>query len=99
MTKAAKSKTSTRSLVGSFDQAAPADNGEGEANEAVVDVEAAFPAHGEAAELVQQGEGLFDDAAQFAEAFDATVWVSDDRLGAAGLGGTPRCCIPCRPAA
>jgi hypothetical protein len=36
-----------------------------------VDVESAFPAHGESAELVEQGEGLFDDVAQLAQALDA----------------------------
>jgi hypothetical protein len=35
-----------------------------------VDIEAAFPAHGKAAELVQQGEGLLDDIAQLAQALD-----------------------------
>ena len=54
----------TRSLPGPFDQAAPADHGAGETDEAVVDVEPAFPAHGDPAELVQQGEGLLDDVAQ-----------------------------------
>ncbi len=42
----------------------------------------AFPAHGEAAELVQQGEGLFDDVAQLAQAFDAGgLTLRDDRFG------------------
>jgi hypothetical protein len=36
-----------------------------------VDVEVSFPARGQAAELVQQGEGLLDDVAQLAETFDA----------------------------
>ena len=49
-----------------------------------MDVEAAFPAHGEAAELVQQGEGLFDDVAQLAQTFDARgLGLGDDRFGAA----------------
>ncbi|MFD5814090.1 hypothetical protein [Streptomyces sp. NPDC127038] len=30
----------------------------------------AFPADGEALELVEQGEGLFDDVAEFAQAVD-----------------------------
>ncbi len=45
-----------RSLPDPFDQAAPADQGAGEADETVVDVEAAFPAHGEPTELVQQAK-------------------------------------------
>jgi len=56
------------------------------ADEAVVDVESAFPAHDEPAELVQQGkgEGLFDDVAQPAEPLHASsFWLGDDRLGAA----------------
>ncbi len=51
-------------------------------------VEAAFPPDGQAAELVQQGEGLLDDVAQLAETFDAggfAFW--DDRLGAAFAAG------------
>src|SRR5262249_9172224 len=78
----------TRSRVGPFDQAAPADYGAGEADEAVVDIESAFPAHGEAAELTQRGEGLFDDVAQFAAAFDARGFgYRDDGLGAAIRAG------------
>lgn len=39
-----------------------------------MDVEAAFPAHGEPAELVHQGEGLLDDVAQFAQASTPLVF-------------------------
>ena len=78
----------TRSLAGPVDQASPADQDAGEADEAVVDVESAFPAHGESAELVEQGEGLFDDVAQLAEAFDAGgPGLGNDRLGAAFAAG------------
>jgi len=53
-----------------------------------VDVEAAFPAHGEAAELVQQGEGLLDDVAQLSEPFDpGGLGLGDDRFGAPVAAG------------
>ena len=53
-----------------------------------MDVEAAFPAHGEATELVQQGEGLFDDVAQLAEAFDdGGLGFGNDRFGATLAAG------------
>src|SRR3954447_7530520 len=85
---ASPSEPLTRSLVGPFDQATPADHGAGEADQAVVDVEAPFPAHGEPAELVQQGEGLFDDVAQFAETLEVgSLRLGDDRLGAALAAG------------
>jgi hypothetical protein len=49
-----------------------------------VDVEAAFPAHGESAELVQQGEALFDDVAQLAQPLNVGgLGFGDDRFGAA----------------
>ena len=38
-----------------------------------MDVEAAFPSHRDAAELVQQGEGLLDDVAQLAQALMLVV--------------------------
>ena len=37
-------------------------------------VEAALPAHGEAAELVQQGGSLLDDVAQLAQALMAWIF-------------------------
>lgn len=49
----------THSVWGS----APADEAGGEGEEAVVDVGAVFPVGGQAVELVQQGQGLFDDPA------------------------------------
>jgi len=53
-----------------------------------VDVEALFPAHGQAAELVQQGEGLLDDVAQLAETFEASdLALRDDRFGATMTAG------------
>jgi hypothetical protein len=53
-----------------------------------VDVEAAFPAHVEPAELVQQGEGLFDDVPQLAQALDVRgLRFGDDRFGAAFAAG------------
>ena len=49
---------------------------------------AAFPAHGDPVELVQQGEGLFDDVAQFPQALDGgCLRLGDDRLGAALAAG------------
>ncbi len=46
-----------------------------------MDIEAAFPAHGQTAELMQQAEGLLDDVAQPAEALDVlTATMRDDRL-------------------
>jgi hypothetical protein len=71
-------KLLTRSLGGPVDQAAPADQDAGEADEAVVDVQASFPAHGESSELVQQGEGLFDDVAQLAKTLDSGGLASRD---------------------
>jgi hypothetical protein len=62
---------------------------QGEADETVMDVEPAFPAHRDAAELVQQREGLPDDIAQLAQALHVgRLRLGDDRLGttlAAGL--------------
>ncbi|RSM58191.1 hypothetical protein DMB66_30285 [Actinoplanes sp. ATCC 53533] len=56
-------------------------------DETVVDVEAAFPTHGDPAELVQQGEGLFDDVAQLAQTFDVRgLGLGDDRFGAVPAG-------------
>ena len=53
-----------------------------------MDVEAAFPAHGDPAELVQQRKALFNDVAQLAQAFDAVrLGLGDDRLGAALVAG------------
>ncbi|GAA0476591.1 hypothetical protein Aca07nite_88180 [Actinoplanes capillaceus] len=49
-----------------------------------MDVEAAFPAHGDLPELMEQGEGLFDDVAQLAQALDVGV------LGLAMIGSVPR---------
>src|SRR5690606_32566390 len=50
-------------LSGSVAESSPADEGCGEVEESVVDVGAAFPSDGQATELVEQGEGLFDDPA------------------------------------
>src|SRR5689334_17945093 len=77
-----------RSLRGPFDKATPADQGAGEADKTVVDVEPAFPASGDPAELVQQGEGLLDDVAQLAQALDVgCLRLGDDRFGAAFAAG------------
>jgi predicted alpha-1,6-mannanase (GH76 family) len=43
-----------------------------------VQVEASFPAGGESFELVEQGEGLLDDVAEFAQAVDVGVAASGD---------------------
>jgi hypothetical protein len=82
-------KLLTRSLFGPVDQSPPADQDAGEAHEAVVDVQASFPTHGEPAELVQQGEGLFDDVAQLAQALDSgSLGLRDDRFRAAFAAGS-----------
>ena len=44
----------------------------------MVEVEASFPADGEPFELVEQGEGLLDDVAEFAQAVDVGVAASGD---------------------
>jgi hypothetical protein len=43
-----------------------------------VEVEASFPPDGESFELVEQGEGLLDDVAEFAQAVDIGVAASGD---------------------
>src|SRR5512135_1879784 len=55
---------------------ASADEGAGQGDQGVVQVEVAFEANGEACELVEQGEGLLDHVAQRAQPLHA--------LGAAG---------------
>src|SRR5512135_1843108 len=57
-------------------EAVSADEGAGQGDQSVVEVEVVFPPDGEAWELVEQGEGLRDDAAQLAQPRDS--------LGAAG---------------
>ena len=71
----------------------------------------AFPADGEAAELVEQGDALFHDVAQPAEALDVLAAAAldvlaaaarNDRLGpalAACILGMRGCRSLCRPAA
>src|SRR5512142_806903 len=67
---------------------APADEGAGQEDQAGVEVQVAFPADGQAAELVQQGQGLLDHAAQLAKAFDATpTALGNDRCGAPVAAG------------
>lgn len=39
-------------------------------DEGVVEFEASFPSDGEALELVEEGEDLLDDVAEFAQALD-----------------------------
>jgi hypothetical protein len=52
-----------------------------------VDVEASFPAHGEPAELVEQGEALLHDVAQLAERFDTNGYAAVDVGTALVIGG------------
>jgi hypothetical protein len=59
----------TRSWLG-FLEPAPADEAACQRDEGVVEFEASFPAHGEAFELVEQGEGLLHDVAELAQALD-----------------------------
>jgi hypothetical protein len=55
-----------------------------------VDVEAPFPTDSQPAELVEQGEGLLDDVAQLAQAFDtAGLGLRDDGFGAAVAARLP----------
>jgi hypothetical protein len=57
----------------------PADEAAGEGYERVVEFGSAFPSHGEALELVEQGEGLLD-VAEFARALDVRgALAGDDR--------------------
>lgn len=42
----------------------------GQGGEGVIQVEASFAADGQALEVVQEREGLFDDVAEFAGVFD-----------------------------
>jgi hypothetical protein len=61
-------------------EASPADEAAGEGGKGIVEFGAAFPADGEAFELVEEGEGLLDDVAELAQALD--VWgalAGDDR--------------------
>jgi hypothetical protein len=46
-------------------EASPADEAARQGDEAVVESEASFPSDGEAFELVEEGEGLLDDVAEF----------------------------------
>ncbi|SBU94678.1 hypothetical protein YUMDRAFT_05176 [Streptomyces sp. OspMP-M45] len=59
----------TRSWSGLL-EASVADEAAGEGDEGVVEFGAAFPADGEALEVVEQGEGLLDDVSQLADALD-----------------------------
>jgi hypothetical protein len=55
-----------------------------------VEFGAAFPADGEALELVEQGEGLLDDVAEFAQALDVRgALAGDDRQDPAPAQLTP----------
>lgn len=53
-----------------FLEASAADEAAGQGDEGVVEFGSAFPAHGEALELVEQREGVLDDVAEFAQALD-----------------------------
>jgi hypothetical protein len=56
------------------------DQGAGQRDEDVLGFGSAFPADGEALELVEQGEGLLDDVAEFAQALDVRgAFAGDDR--------------------
>lgn len=58
----------------------PADEAAGEQDEGVVEFGAAFPADGEAPELVEWGEGLLDDVTELAQALDVRdALARDDR--------------------
>lgn len=57
----------------SMPQPPPTDEGAGEGDQAVVEVEASFPADCETLEPVQQSEGLLDDIAELAQALDVRL--------------------------
>jgi hypothetical protein len=58
----------------------PADESAGKRDESVVEVKASLPVHGQAFELVEQGEGLLDDVAELAEMLDVrAAFAGDDR--------------------
>nr|WP_221939384.1 hypothetical protein [Streptomyces sp. 130] len=59
----------TRSWTGLL-EASVTDEAAGEGDEGVVEFGAAFPAHSEAFEVVEQREGLLDDVAELADAYD-----------------------------
>jgi hypothetical protein len=61
-------------------EASPADEAACQGDEGVVEFEASFPSDGEAFELVEEGEGLLDDVAEFAQALDVRgALAGDDR--------------------
>ncbi|MFE0573966.1 hypothetical protein ACFY91_06990 [Streptomyces albogriseolus] len=51
-------------IVAGLLEASPADEAAGEGGKGIVEFGAAFPADGEAFELVEEGEGLLDDVAE-----------------------------------
>ncbi|MFD6282032.1 hypothetical protein ACFWFI_41720 [Streptomyces sp. NPDC060209] len=48
--------------------------------EGIVEFDASFPTHGEAFELMEQGEGLLDDVAELAQALDVRSALAAERL-------------------
>ena len=61
-------------------EASPADEAACQGDEGVVEFEASFSLDGEAFELVEEGEGLLDDVAEFAQALDVRgALAGDDR--------------------
>lgn len=59
--------------------ASPADEAAGQGDGDVVEFGAAFPADGEALEVVEQGEGLLHDVAELADALDVRgAFAGDD---------------------
>ncbi|GLV88476.1 hypothetical protein Slala03_81650 [Streptomyces lavendulae subsp. lavendulae] len=61
-----------------FLEASPADEAAGKGDEPVVEFGTAFPADGEAFELVEQGEGLLHDVAELAHALDVRAAFAGD---------------------
>lgn len=60
----------TGSWVGLL-ETSPTDEAACQGNEGIMEFEASFPSDGEAFELMEEGEGLLDDIAEFAQALDA----------------------------
>jgi hypothetical protein len=63
--------------VGSL-EASPRDEAAGQRGEGVVEFGSAFPTDGKAFALVEQGKGLPDDVAEFAQALDVRAALAGD---------------------
>ncbi|WP_434100467.1 hypothetical protein [Streptomyces werraensis] len=73
-------------IVAGLLEASPADEAAGEGGKGIVEFGAAFPADGEAFELVEEGKGLLDDVAELAQPLDV-------RGALAGMSSQSRCSL------